>query len=388
LKYLLITLLFPFFIHAQDTSQSIVTISSKVLGEERQLYIQLPLFYEENSDYRYPVFYQLDAPVGLSLAKGVLDTLVGYENAPQMIIVGLTSKNRDRDMTPTEDNNEYEPISGNAEKYLDFIESEVIPFIDKQYRTENYKIISGHSMGGLLVMHTFHSRPHLFQAHFAFSPSLWWDNQITVKNTLEFLSKTDVYHNYLYMNLGDEIGPFSPQRGIASLQGFQKIEEHLKNKAPSELQFRIELLPDEVHDTTQMIGLVRALRGLYPKWYIPFEVVDEGLPAIKNYYAELTRKYGYLVSPREYQLNQAGYFQLAEKSDIPAAIDIFRHNLLMHPNSSNAHDSLADGYEQAGLYKKALKHVELALSLIEEGDGNYNNYVKHKERLNNILVTE
>ncbi|AGH44804.1 alpha/beta hydrolase [Paraglaciecola psychrophila] len=118
-------------------------------------------------------------------------------------------------------------MSGGANNFLDFIEKELIPYVNKSYRTNNFKILSGHSLGGLLTVYALQSRPYLFQAHFAFSPSLWWHNQVIFEDAKNFLANTPQLNNYLYLNLGNEKGDM--------FSAFNKYTDLLKTHTPKAL---------------------------------------------------------------------------------------------------------------------------------------------------------
>ena len=86
---------------------------------------------------------------------------------PEMIVVGIQNTNRTRDMTPTKTES---ANSGGGENFMKFIETEVMPMVEKNYRTQPFKIFAGHSLGGLTVIYSFVSRPDLFNAYIAASP--------------------------------------------------------------------------------------------------------------------------------------------------------------------------------------------------------------------------
>ena len=77
---------------------------------------------------------------------------------PEMILVGIQNTNRTRDLTPTKTER---ANTGGGDKFLDFIEQEVLPLVEKNYRTEPFRVFAGHSLGGLAVVYTMLSRPHL-----------------------------------------------------------------------------------------------------------------------------------------------------------------------------------------------------------------------------------
>ena len=162
------------------------TLPSKILAEQRDL---------------------LDGQRNLNHAAGTLDLLNQDGKAQEIIFIAIKNTHRTRDLTPTYDQSYNEwGISGGADNFFDFIEQELIPYVNKNYRTNSFKILSGHSFGRLLAIYALQSRPQLFQANFAFSPSLWWHDQVILKDAENFLVGTTLLNNYLYVNLGNETG--------------------------------------------------------------------------------------------------------------------------------------------------------------------------------------
>ena len=132
------------------------SLPSKILAEQRELLVHLPNNYQQNTELNYPVLYLLDGQRNFSHAAGTLDLLNQSYMAQEMIIIAIKNTHRTRDLTPTYDESYNEwGISGGADNFLDFIEQELIPYVNKNYRTNNYKILSGHSFGGLLVVYAW-----------------------------------------------------------------------------------------------------------------------------------------------------------------------------------------------------------------------------------------
>jgi predicted alpha/beta superfamily hydrolase len=159
-----------------------VAIKSEVLGEERVILIRTPPGYERNGQ-RYPVLYLTDGDAHLGHTSGTIEFLSRNGRMPEMIVVAITNTDRTRDLTPTNasmlrpDGTEMKfPTSGGADKFLKFIETELIPKIEKDYRTQPYRVFAGHSFGGLFAIHSFLTRPESFNAYIAVSPSMQWDN--------------------------------------------------------------------------------------------------------------------------------------------------------------------------------------------------------------------
>ncbi|HEX3386461.1 MAG TPA: alpha/beta hydrolase-fold protein, partial [Mucilaginibacter sp.] len=83
--------------------------------------------------------------------------------------------NRMRDLTPT--NVPPDKSSGGGEKFTDFIKTELMPHIDSIYPTASYKMLIGHSLGGLMAINTLINHPEMFNAYVAIDPSMWWDDR-------------------------------------------------------------------------------------------------------------------------------------------------------------------------------------------------------------------
>jgi predicted alpha/beta superfamily hydrolase len=357
------------------------SLFSKILNEQREIVIQLPKNYQKNTELKYPVLYLLDGPSNISHTASTLNFIHAKGMAPESIIVGIANTNRGRDLTPTPIKRGETAMGGGGDNFLDFIESELMPYIEKNYRTENFKMIAGHSLGGLLVIHSLQSRPHLFQAHFAFSPSLWWDDQVTVKSTKAFFTKTKALKNSLYMNLGNEDGDMK--------KAFEILGSFLQKNKPQNFSFKTELFINETHGTIPFLGQYHAYRDLFTFWDLDFSNVDgDPIVAIEKHMKALADHYGYPVNRLEKITNDAGYFYLHRKQDPKTAIQLFTSNTKKFPESSNAYDSLADAYDANGQIEKAIEQMNSALKLAVETDSNYSYLTEHKRRLQEKAIKQ
>ena len=115
--------------------------TSKVLSEERELLIHLPDDYEK-SEKKYPVIYVLDGNGHFKHATTAITYLKSQNHMPAAILIGITNKSgmRNRDLG-----------DGNSE-FWTYIKSEVVSFVENNYRTSGHKTIFGHSMAGAFVM--------------------------------------------------------------------------------------------------------------------------------------------------------------------------------------------------------------------------------------------
>lgn len=145
-------------------------INSQYLNEERTILVRVPANYARTGE-KFPVVYMLDAhPPQNAMMAGIIEQQAWGGMMPEMIVVGIQNTNRGRDLTPTA--LEARPGSGGGDKFLDFLEKEVMPMVEKNYRTEPFRVFAGHSLGGLTAVYAFVSRPDLFNAYIAASPVL------------------------------------------------------------------------------------------------------------------------------------------------------------------------------------------------------------------------
>lgn len=234
---------------------------SKQLNESRQITVTLPVSYNENLGVSYPVLYVLDGVQQIPHTTGTAKSLYIYGEMPDLIIVGIDSINRTRDMTPrmlpgVED-------SGKADAFLSFLNNELKPYINKRYRTNGYNMLAGHSFGGLLAVYSLIVDPNTFQARFAFSPSLRFLGPDLFDQFQTRVSKNIENNSYFYMNVGGE------QARV--LEAFREIKTFLEGASPK-LNWNAVELPQETHFTTPMIGQFQAFRGLFKGWKLSLAV--------------------------------------------------------------------------------------------------------------------
>lgn len=159
-------------------------VHSAELSEDRTLNIYLPEAYSPDSAAVYPVIYLLDGSADEDFIHIV--GLVQFANFPWVdilppsIVVGIANVDRRRDFTfPTtvEADKKANPTSGKSEPFMRFIEKELKPYIERNFKTSGHNTLIGQSLGGLLATEMLYKKPGLFDDYIIISPSLWWDNE-------------------------------------------------------------------------------------------------------------------------------------------------------------------------------------------------------------------
>lgn len=216
-KKLIFLLLLSASLQAQTKSPFVLgvvdTVHSAILQEKRVLNIYLPPDYHPDSAARYPVIYLLDGSADEDFIH--IAGLVQFCNFPWVntlppsIVVGIANTQRRRDLTfPTtivKDKKDY-PESGGSAAFIRFIEKELQPFIQQQYKTNGNNMLIGQSLGGLLATEILFNQPQLFTHYCIVSPSLWWDKESLLQRKPAILQAAIRNVSKIYIAVGKE-GP-------------------------------------------------------------------------------------------------------------------------------------------------------------------------------------
>jgi hypothetical protein len=347
-------------------------IHSNILNEDRTYQIYLPQSYDWAIDRYYPVLYVLDGESNFIHTAGSVDFLASASEIPELIIVAISSTVRVRDFTQTDWSSHWIG-GGGANNFKNFLSKELIPEIEKDYRTNNFHILSGHSAGGQFVLYTLSSEPSLFNSYFAISPSLDWDNNLPQRSLEKSFVHTDSLKAFLYFAWSDDLGE--------ALANDQRLLETLETKSPKKFRWIGKSFPDETHVSITLPAQIDALRQLYEGYRLHNDQLVNGFKFAEKHFEEVSNKAGYTIPVPEDVINNFGYEAL-ENGNIQEAITFFNRNIEQNPNSANAFDSMADAYEEAGMWDEALKSSERAVELANKyGDPGLNNFIKHTNRI-------
>jgi len=342
----------------------IVTIHSHILGEDRKIHIYTPALsiFEKFPGQPLPVLYLTDGDA----LSGIVSEEVNYLSSsyfilPPMIIVGITNydHNRMKDLTPSRPKGGYDGIMdtsafGGGEKFLRFISSEVMPYVESHYKTEPFKIFAGHSMGGLLAFHCLVNHPDMFNAYIAVSPSLWWDSALLVRQADKKLVGNRLKNKFLFFSDANEGGEFH--------HNILLMDTLLLQKNIGGLIYKYVYYPDETHGSEPIKAVYDALRFVYPQWYPT--IGDSTATLVKNHFGRLSDTYGYRVLPPEFFVARRGsrILQLGP-AKFDDAIEFFELNVANYPASAKAYAMLADAWEKKGDKAKAIDNYKKAIEL-------------------------
>lgn len=380
-------------------------LPSRVLGELRTYFVHVPESAQDPlyARQRYPVIYVLDGETAFQSVAATVERLAAARIMPEAIIVAVLNTQRVRDFTPTHIESgiymsrEAATPSGGGENFTRFLQQELIPHIDSLYPTTSYRMLVGHSLGGLLVLNTLLHHPAAFQAYVALDPSLWWDDTLLVRQASALLAQPQLAGKTLYLPVAtafkevvDTVALVSrttpKSRAILAIPDFVA---QLRARPGSGLRWSAPVYRYEGHNTVALPGTYDALRYAFSAYR--FLSVDNiqlfessvrtlGAQALKDSLLvgcrAISRQLGYLVLPPEQLVNRLGYAYLAQKDFASAAL-FFEWNRANYPTSFNVYDALGDYYSAQGNKRRAIQEFGRALALLE--------YPETRQKLRSLL---
>lgn len=378
----IVFLFISFCAHAQENSPFTTgfeqTIPSKILGKERKVWIHIPNSNGGNNIKdrgNYPVIYLLDGSENFNTVVSITEHMTESNLCPPMIVVGILHSDRVSELTIGTDK-ELPGVVGGGEKFMSFVEKELIPYIDATYPTTTYKAFIGHSLGGLTVMNTFVHKPNLFNSYVSLDGSLWWDNKKIVKEAKTILPTQNYKGKTLFMAMANRlekgVDTLSVQKDTSRPTGLIRSNlEFIKDLSKikkNQLRFKYKFYEDDNHPSVRLIGEYDALRFIFD--FYKLKIYDSELkdPNFKldsilvAHYKNVSEHMGYTINPDESQVNNLGYQMLGAKQ-FTKAETLFKLNIANNPNSGNCYDSLGDLYLETGDKTKAIESFKKALTL-------------------------
>lgn len=379
----------PLLIAAQSSKQIVIgridNITSKILNEKRKIWVYVP-----NSEgsrmykqpYRYPVIYVLDGDDHFHSLTGLTQFMSNQGTIPPLIVVAIPNTNRNRDLTPTPMNPFTDPDfkkAGGGEKFTDFIEKELIPYVDDHYPTQPYRVFIGHSLGGLMVVNTLLHRPELFRAYLAIDPSMWWNSAKLVKEMEPALARPELADKTLFVSLANSLGinldTAQVNKGIVPKSFGDpniRLAALLKSSQNRTLRASYTFYKNEDHGSVPLPSEYDGLRFIFSRYKIPIRFPSKPFfdPAFKPdsaliaYYKDVSQWMGYMVLPPESLVNDWGYFHM--RSSPQKSLTLFKLNIANYPGSPNVYTGLADYFAFRKDTANAVANFQKALSLKDD----------------------
>jgi hypothetical protein len=222
---------------------------------------RLPLSYARAPERRYPVVYSLDGDVGFAMCAGITRFLAFAREMPEVLVVAVGygddldhwRARRVGDLTPVAVASR--PGSGKAERYLGFLASDVLPLVDRRYRTAPDRTLSGYSLGGLFSTYVLFHRPGLFQRYLIGSPSYLYADGAALRWPEAIRGEGARPSGIVATSVGKSEAP-------AQIAAWRDFWDEVERRRPPELQLlRVEI--DETHAAGAWVGLVKGLKAVF-----------------------------------------------------------------------------------------------------------------------------
>lgn len=357
-------------------------LNSKILNEQRRILIYVPASASSEiyTKQRYPVAYLLDGEaIHFSSVVGMIRRLSSYYSCPEMIIVGIINTDRMRDFTPTHVNS-FQFIdfvdsitvrnSGGGENFVSFLEKELIPHVDSLYPTSPYRMLIGHSAGGLAVINILTHHTNLFNAYVSIDPAMLWDNQKNLKETKKVLANNNYSGISLFLGIANTLkegmDTIKVKKDITKstehIRSLFELRDCLNNNKQNQLNFAYKYYNNDYHASVQFITEYDALRFIFN--YYRLDLFTNEYMNIENLYEKISKNLGYEVKPPESMVdNIAKAFLFYKMHD--NGFYLFKLNIVNYPDSYNVFNSMGDFYAAKGDKANAIDNYKNALSIKE-----------------------
>ena len=222
-------------------------LHSQVVGQDYQIGVWFPFSYRA-SEWNYPVLYVLDGEFAFGMATGLIATLIGMEEVPEMLVVGIAyhgisswqehSDLRNLDFLPGI--YQEHPEDTRLPQFTRFFQQELFPLIEVEYRgAADDRGIFGFSSAGFFALHCLLSQPGMFRR--------------TIAASCTWRRGTD----FLLNLLPDPAQPFSPADLFLALGSneeellpdFERLTEGLKQRHDPNLRISTAIYEGEGHSS-------------------------------------------------------------------------------------------------------------------------------------------
>lgn len=358
-------------------SATTVELHSRILDESREIWISTPAEYDL-SQKPYPVLFLLDARWHFNHAIGTAEFLHNTQQVPPMIVVGIVSYNRSKDMLPANLSPEAErfgPNVGGADMFLEYIDKEVSAYVQKNYRASSYRMLAGHSLGGLTVLHALKTKRRRFNLYHALSPSLHYLGDGYLSDWIEKVASGPHASQALFVSVGSE-----EQQLAAAIN--DTLATPLNEKKPKDLSVDVSVVPGN-HSTMVHGAIADALAKHFSDWTLNAAQAAyqrSAYPGLREHLVGVRKRYPFDTD----QVTNRKMFRVAENTFLAQGVDPAMELLKSYVNDSPdqvsplIHEAIGQGYHLKGQREQAvvvMKDVyemnpgsELAVSVLSQAD--------------------
>lgn len=256
------------------------TIDSDKLGESREIKIQLPRNYDPEGDVLYPIIVVLDGDYLFEPVIGNADYHAYWGDMPESIVVGINQvKSRETDLLYSDIS--FFPEEGGAQ-FFEFIGMELIPYLDSNYLTSDYRIAIGHDKSANFINYYLFKDKPLFRGYISLSPDLAPEMSARLQERLSSID-TDTFY---YVATADN--------DVKALrEDILVFNSQLSTIENDKLHYRFDDFTDADHYSLVGLGIPKAINEIFGlfKPINKKEYKDKMLTYEEGPYAYLMKKY-------------------------------------------------------------------------------------------------
>ncbi len=348
------------------------SVWSATLKENRPYLVYTPPSYSDttNTPHRYPVLYLLDGDAHFHSVSGLIQILGTGVNGtfvvPEMIVVAVPNTDRTRDLTPTHVEFGFDgkpqpflKTSGGMANFFTFMKSELIPRIEAGYRTSPYRVLVGHSFGGIAAVNALYTIPETFNAYVAIDPSLWYDNKVLLKKAKSYFSTAKLKDKALYVAQANTINP-DDSTSNAHFESILQFNGILEAYNQTGLRYAYKYYGDDSHGSVPLIAEYDALRFIFDGYSLDLGRVLASPSLLLRHFQAVSAKLGATFVPSEGMVARLGQFAMSQ--DTAKAIELLQIGAELYPDSYRASDRLGTAWMAKGDSKKARTYFEQSLA--------------------------
>ncbi len=368
--------------YAQNPKNVLHKITSKHFKEQRIIQVHLPKNYSKEE--RLPVIYVFDAQwdTYFNLTTSTIDYLIETRKFPKSIIVGIHSEKRQFEFTAKIVNDNWDmPHLGGAKFLEKHLSEEVIPLLNRDYNTENFRIGIGHSLGATFVLNSLIDSPSLFNAYISISPNLQIDDEEVTLKIQRNIQQVKKSNKFLYTTIGNEGNP-----DTMFLPYIKRLDTVMQTNKSEAFNWNFSILKELDHATTPLESIDRGLLELAKKWKLS-EIEKERIGKSKNvvkefnsFYNDLSEWTGYTITPSKNDYYSFSGF-LETNKNYANAINIHKSAIQNFPSESKFYNCVAENMMKLENKKGAKTYLHLALKILENETFEYADDKTYFEKL-------
>lgn len=329
-------------------------IHSKILSEERQLLVYVPEEYHQSME-KFPVLYLVQGNIHYKHAVISAEKIQKSGWMPASIVVAIT----EREGTTVRD------FGNESDKFLNFINQEVKPFIAKNFRVNGFNMLFGHRTSGKFVLDTFMDDTEQFDIYITANARFRAD---TITKFEDFLrkNKNKEFHQALYFSMGTVV-----DNGPYNVEPAEELAKLLKNDAPESLQWKYEYLPLHGAYSSANVTLYNGLSETFsdyqgqPYTYEEFLEIG-GMEGIKAIFRERGKKY-HISDKVEVNTFMGLGFSFLDNGHPEAAVELLKDALKnYHPESFQLYRVLGRAYMKMEDKENTIKSYETMVAKAKE----------------------